>query len=158
MAIGRRLTKNLFYEDVAIIGSTNTDEPKAWASVITPADSSHLKNNQLFFSDAGTLVAIRRAQECFLAYDVNQDRFLGHNDIAGLSPFVLIGPDTTPSQRDIDGIISLMRSHRPPVPGYPLREQIASGLTHPNPKVQEIAQQLLDLYEPGHSGKFASAQ
>jgi hypothetical protein len=107
-----------------------------------PASEFH-GYGQLYLTEQQMLVGVRHDNQCYLVYDLPNEKFIGHGDIEAISPFICLNATDTLNPEDIAAIHKTLVQETPGTPGYPHRDAIASGLEHPNPRVKELATQLL---------------
>ena len=143
MAIGRLEGDGLLYQRYHIPGTTNGDSPRSWASIIRPAEAAE-QYGQLYCTASGLLVGVRLENQCYLTFDPVSGEFLGHGAVEAISPFVLLGPEGAPHQRDVERIRDRIRKGEPDRPGYPQEHWVRQALGHPNPEVRRVAKQLLE--------------
>ncbi|MCA9449937.1 MAG: hypothetical protein KC931_22640, partial [Candidatus Omnitrophica bacterium] len=147
MALAKSDRISWWKQEFEVLGCNNGDSPRSWASVIRPAGAPAEDYGQLYWSPEDVLVGIRYDQKCFLAYDLPRDRFIGHDDVEELSPFILLGPDTVPHEPDVQAIREEIA--RVPEGGYlyppgrPHIDSVTPELNHPNPIVRELAAEFL---------------
>jgi hypothetical protein len=156
MAISRLEREGPLFTNLTVLGTNNGDSPRSWASIIRPAGAID-EYGQLYLTDRQVLVGIRYENRCYLTYDIEQRKFLGHGDIESLSPFVCLNANTKIHEPDVQRIREQMRTTAPGLPGFPHRDTLQAGLQHPNPRVREIAKGLLELSD-AHSASTGSAQ
>jgi hypothetical protein len=147
MALARKSADLLVYRKEKVIGTNNGDSPRSWACVIRPLEKAQSDYGCLLYSDSGWLLGMRYDDHCYFAYHIPTDRFLGHGDIEGLSPFLLMKADTAPNPVDVSALMARMKKDGPGGPGCPTELVLRDGLTHPNPRVRTLAQQLLGVAE-----------
>lgn len=109
----------------------------------------------MYWSPDNVLIGIRYQQKCFLAYDLPHDRFIGHDDVEELSPFILLGPDTKVHEPDADRIreeiAQDLDSRYAYPPGRPHVDSVTPELEHPNPRVRELAAEFLEELKKANS-------
>jgi hypothetical protein len=153
MVLGRLESDSFMGKTFSSLGATNGDSPQSWASVIRPQGALDLYG-QLYFTKNNVLLGIRFENRCYLAYDFSGKGFLGHGNIEGLSPFLLVEDGPGIHGSDIDRIkdyITKVCAEDPDCtdrPGVPLRRVLVEELKHTRPEIREIAQDLLRLYPP----------
>lgn len=145
MAITRPRGIQGLYQAFDVLGITNGDSPRSWASIIRPADRAEESYGQLYEAPSGLIVGIRYANHCYMAYDAIGKRFIGSGEIESLSPFVLLAPDSALHEADIRSTIERIQEREGTGPGCPPRETLEAGLTHPNLQVHPVAEELLQL-------------
>jgi hypothetical protein len=156
MAISRLKREGPLFTNLTVLGTNNGDSPRSWASIIRPAGAID-EYGQLYLTDRQVLVGIRYENRCYLTYDIEQRKFLGHGDIESLSPFICLNADSKIHDPDVQRIREYMRTTDLGQPGFPHRDTLQAGLQHPNPRVREIAKGLLDLSD-SRSTSTGSAQ
>ncbi len=153
MAIARLKERTTFTQTMAVLGTTNGDEPRNWASVIRPKETSVEHYGQLYLTpDKRMLIGIRYEFKCYMAYDWQKDKFLGHSDketedIKGISPFVLIGSNAEMNSGDVREVIDHVKSHTQNSNdnGYPKLPVLEKALGDPNPRVRVVARELIEI-------------
>ncbi len=142
MAIGSIETENLLATEIKVLGVTNGDSPRSWASVIRPANPQNTYG-QLYLTDQQMLVGIRYGNHCFLAYDLVSKKFYGHGDIKKASPFICLNADDELHVADLETIRKLIKESTADMNGYPHRDALESSIRHRNPRVRAVAESLL---------------
>jgi hypothetical protein len=158
--LGRERAAHWYGAAFTVLGESSAEEPRAWLPVIRPEGEDRALRGQVLFAHDGKVVAFRALHECSMIYDPSTHRFWGKDGIRTASPFVLMGKDTRPSQRDVDRTLRAMdriaesdaQTHaawlaslrRGEVSGFPLESVLVRGLAHANPRVRTIARQLLE--------------
>lgn len=141
MALTRVEQENIWITKVRILGTTNGDSPRSWASVVRPANAQD-DYGQLYLTEANKLVGIRFDNRCYLVYDLNERKFLGHGDVEQISPFICIGAADELHYADVRAIERVI-SKSTQTSGYPRKRSLLSALSHPNPKVRLVAEDFL---------------
>jgi hypothetical protein len=147
MAITRRIDSSFLWHREKVLGCTNGDSPRSWATVIRPAGVEEQGYGQLMYSDSGWLLGMRYDERCYLAYHLPTGLFLGHGDIESISPFLLLDDQTDPNARDVAEMVGRFQPDYPLQVGRPTEHVLQKGLEHPNPKVREISQHLLSIMD-----------
>ena len=153
MAIARLKEHTWFTRHMQVLGTTNGDNPRSWASVIRPAGAPVDDYGQLYLSpDKTMLIGIRSGFACYMSYSFPSNHFRGNSDqenddIKGISPFILIGADTEMNVADVKEITDLVKSHTTNNNdnGYPRLNVLEADLNHPNIKVRSLAKDLMGL-------------
>lgn len=153
LAIARLKQQTWLTQSMELLGTTNGDEPRSWASVIRPAGTPDGDYGQLYLSsDNTTLVAIRTQFKCYMSYDFQTNRFRGNSDketddIKGISPFILMGSGTEMNPQDVKGVVDHINSHtkNDNYNGYPRLKVLEAQLDHPNTKVRLMAKELIRI-------------
>ena len=143
MALARVEAESWAYTRLEVLGNTNGDSPRSWASLIRPANPDEIYG-QLYLIDKNLLVGIRYGNHCYLAYDIDSNEFFGSRSIEEISPFVCIGEDDELHEADVIAIRSIIDREKPGRAGYPHRKSIEASFDHPNPRVKIVAESLLD--------------
>jgi hypothetical protein len=89
-----------------------------------------------------TLIGLPHDNHCYLAYDLSNETFYSDQTILSLSPYLCLGPDDTPLENDVQG---LTRALQETDADSLIWQTVEAGLTHTNPKVREIAEELLKI-------------
>ena len=151
-----------------ILGETNGDSPRSWATVIRPAGAPEDNYGQLYLNAQGLIVGIRSDYDCYFAYDTHKEIYYGHGDIEDLSPFVLIEAETQMNEPDVTALIlevakdnflymEYMEQYeqntgRPYERSYdPEPNTLKEGLKHPNKEVKQLSRWLIEMQEKGLS-------
>ena len=153
MAIARLKEHTWFTRHMEVVGTTNGDDPRSWASVIRPAGTSVADYGQLYLSsDKTMLIGIRSGFKCYMSYSFQSNHFRGNSeeqndDIKGISPFILIGADTEMNAADVKEITDLIISHtaKNNDNGYPRLNVLEADVHHPNVKVRSLAKELIRI-------------
>jgi len=87
-----------------------------------------------------TLIGLPHDNHCYLAYDLSSETFYSDQTILSLSPYLCLGPDDTPLENDVQELTRALQETDADSLNW---QTIEAGLTHPNPKVREIAEKLL---------------
>jgi hypothetical protein len=153
MAIARLKEQTRFTSTMEVLGTTNGDWPRNWASVIRPKGTPVDDYGQLYLSpNKSMLTGIRNEFKCYMAYDWQRDKFLGRSDseiedIKSISPFVLIGSNTEMNSRDVEEVIEHVKSHTQNSNdnGIPRLQVLENALGDPNPRVRVVARELLEI-------------
>ena len=153
IAIARLKEHTWFTRRMEVVGTTNGDDPRSWASVIRPAGAPVADYGQLYLSaDKTMLIAITGGVACFMSYSFPSNHFRGNSeeendDIKGISPFILIGGDTEMNAADVKRITDLVNSHtkKNNDNGYPKLKVLEGDLNHPNVKVRSLASELIRI-------------
>lgn len=142
MALTRVESENFLVTRLKVLGVTNGDSPRSWASVIRPANPKE-HYGQLYLTDENFLVGIRYGNHCFMAYDISKQYFIGRDEIKEVSPFVCLDAAQSLHQDDVTEVEKARRALSPGDSGYPSDAAIASGREHANPEVRKTAEMLL---------------
>jgi hypothetical protein len=153
MAIARLKEHTWFTRHMEVLGTTNGDNPRSWASVIRPAGVPVADYGQLYLSsDKTMLIGIRSGFACYMSYSFQSNHFRGNSDednddIKGISPFILIGEDMEMNAADVKEITDLLNSHTTNNNnnGYPRLNVLEADLNHPNIKVRSLARELMGI-------------
>jgi hypothetical protein len=153
MALAKLKEEAWLTRSMDVVGTTNGDEPRNWASVIRPVGTQDRDYGQLYVSaDKTTLIGIRSGFRCFMSYDFQSHHFRGKpvddaGDIKGISPFILIGEKTEMDAEDVKGVVDHIKSHTKNNNdnGYPRLNVIEAALDHPNTKVRLLAKELITI-------------
>jgi len=155
MAIARLKERTTFTKRMEVLGTTNGDEPRSWASVIRPAGTRVKDYGQLYLSpDKSILIGLRNDFKCYMSYDWQKDKFLGNSDeesddIKGISPFVLIGSNTEMNSSDVkevtDHVKSCAQNKNSHCNGYPKLPVLEKASRDPNPRVRVVAKELMEI-------------
>ena len=156
MALGRYAGVGLLYQHFDVLGTTQGDSPRSWASIVRPAEDVNAGYGQLYLSDASMLAGVRYDNHCFFAYDLNSHQFHGWDTAREISPFVLIGPGTPMHRPDASRIKDHMTKtigarsggiELSACNGVPSRKSLVDAQGHADPAVRELAAELLTLYD-----------
>ena len=143
LALGRATADSLLYKNFDILGDTNGDSPRSYALMVRPTDKVRTTYGQLHLSDTGTLLGIRNFNRCYFAYDFSTKRFLGHGDIEGVSPFLLVEPGSRLYRVDVETLLE--KPDVQPI-GLPSKQVLLDATGHTHPEVRQVAAQLLKLH------------
>ncbi len=153
MAIARLKEHTWLTRQMEVLGTTNGDWPRSWASVIRPAGTPNDDYGQLYISsDKTMLIGIRSGFACYMSYNFQSNHFRGNSDeetddIKGISPFILIGGDTEMNPADVAGVTDHINSHTTNNNdnGFPRLNALEADSGHPNIKVRLMAKELLEI-------------
>jgi len=153
LAITRLKEQTWLTRQMEVLGTTNGDNPRSWASVIRPAGTPDPDYGQLYVSSDKTMViGIRTGFKCYMSYNFQSNHFRGNSeketdDIKGISPFILIGRDTEMNPADVKGVVDLINSHTTNNNdnGYPRLNVLEADLNHPNIKVRSLAKEFIEI-------------
>jgi hypothetical protein len=153
MAITRLKEQTWLTRHMEVLGSTNGDNPRSWASVIRPAGTPDDDYGQLYLSsDKSMILGIRSGFRCYMSYNFQSNHFRGNSekendDIKGISPFILIGGDTEMNPADVKGVTDHINSHTTNnnYNGYPRLNVLEAELDHPNNNVRLVANELMEI-------------
>ena len=144
MALAEEIRDNRLWRSVRVLGTTNGDHPRHWASVIRPGGiSGEDEYGQLYWTDDGKLVGIRYEHKCYMVYDSVSGEFHGADSVEGTSPFVCIGEQGDLFEPDVAAVVGEIKSKKPGRPGYPPRQAVLDGLKSPNQGIREAAEEIL---------------
>ena len=90
MAIGRIQSSGLLYHTLDVLGTTNGDSPRSFLRVTLPTPSKPVPYGALYATPTGLLVGIRCGCDCYMVYDIPNNRFYGHGDVEGISTNLLM--------------------------------------------------------------------
>ncbi len=144
MAFARVESATVGTQTFRILASNYDELPRDWPWVVRPVGAGYA---DFHVSDSGLVIGHLLDYQPHFAYDTNRSCFYEGE----LSPFVLIGPETEMDEDYVsalrlgvdDGPKRLPPHHRAQIPS---RKILSKGLTHPNPTVRELAQELLSVY------------
>jgi hypothetical protein len=142
MALGVLERSGAFADTYRVLGATNGDYPRSWASVVREEGSSDAYG-QLRATPRGTLLGVRYDNHAFFAYSVESGAFAAGSDIERISPFVLLTADSVPSAADAGRLMTILRDAYPYRAGFPIVAHLARARSHPNERVREVARQAL---------------
>ncbi len=140
IALGRGERTGLLYTAYDILGDTNGDSPRSYALIVRPAERVRNFYGMLEQTDDGLLLGLRYDNHCYFAYDVNADRFTGREGIEGLSPFVLIGPESKLYDGDVESLIEGRPSFEWQAD---VRPRLEEARQNANAQVRDVAAQAL---------------
>ncbi len=168
LSIARVQSKNLFWTQIQILGTTNGDSPRIWASVLRPelaaGDAPDSRNGygQLYCTDTNIVLGFRYGTMCYMMFDTNTGTFTGNgfdqmdtsaSDISEVHPFICLAPGDQFRQEDLNELLSRIdeahlclspdRSDVPEVSGVPRRHIIEPFLEDPNPAIADAADQII---------------
>jgi hypothetical protein len=143
MVLAQPVGSNAFRSVYRVLGENNGDWPRSWASVIRPAGPPTQTNRHLHFGPDGLVLVIVPPNQCFLAYDARSREFWGHGPIEGLSPFVLLGENTSVHEDDVISTRGHLQTAHPDAVGVPRRSTLVAGTRHANPIVRALAAEWL---------------
>jgi hypothetical protein len=152
MALATLEADNPIWLQAHVHGTTNGDSPRSWASIVRPSPLRVDDYGQLYLSPQGILLGIRYDNHCYLAYDPATDRLWAHEDVLGLSPFILLDRNSKLHAADVASTEQMLRNGGdsewvpgPRVSGVPRAEALQAGLTHANPEVPPLAKRWLEM-------------
>ena len=99
-----------------VLGETNSDSPRSWVAVVRPAECGG-SAGRLLQSPDGWLVGLRYANACYFAYNPATGEYLAHDDVAKISPLILMGPGSVPLEADVREILAARTGRSPARPG-----------------------------------------
>lgn len=121
-----------------ILGETNYDWPERWAILVRPRD---LQTEKIFYY-RGALYYFETNNHCKIYYDPQSMP----ESIEELDPFIMIGPtdELNPVDvADLDKYVTQAKGRgQGTIPAVALRK----GLSHPNARVRELAESLLEKH------------
>ena len=100
MAIGEKTGDGKLKTTFKVLVDNNGDSPRSWASVIRPEGSSDIYG-QLYLKN-GLLLGIRYHNKCFLAFDIANQKPIGHGDIESIDPFACLSSADVPCELDVE--------------------------------------------------------
>ncbi len=146
LAIGRLDRKGLLGSRYDVYVCAGTDSPCRWASIIRADDSERKDDYQLKLTKDRILVDVT-GNVCYVAYDLDHGVAWDFESIHMLWPFVCLDADDDVYEPDVRAIKQWIERSKPGDPGVPEAFALRRGLEHPNPRVREIAAELLALLE-----------
>jgi hypothetical protein len=90
MAIGRVQSSGPLYHTLDVLGTTSGDAPRSFLRVTLPTPSKPVPYGALYATPTGLLVGIRCGRDCYMVYDIPNNRFYGHGDVEELSTNLLV--------------------------------------------------------------------
>lgn len=150
LALGRILPDGLFHKRFAILGDTNGDSPRSYALLVRPTNNFKIGYGQLYLTDDNRVLGLRYDNRCYFAYDFRAKRFDGHGDIESLSPFTLVGPDSSLYRGDVESFLT--HEYWPTVDSaekLPFGQAILDARDHPNPEIREVARRMIARFDAG---------
>lgn len=142
MAITKVAGSTNYTATYKVLGTNNGDSPHSFLTIVRPSDSTE-SYGQLYLANNQWLLGIRYENNCYLAYDLVNQKFYGHGDIEKLSPFIALNTEGKLNSRDVSMITQLLQGTSAYRDGRPSKEGIEQGLQHPNPEVRLIAEEWL---------------
>lgn len=150
------------YEELGQKSTTSS-----WLAIIRP---DNVKPRQLYITSKNLVVAVSYKNKACFAYDIDDNRFYGYDEIDKMSPFLLVKKETKLYEPDVFAVImrvvedvdcftdykkqyvgdgSEVNKTREYLPGCPNPEVLQAGLDHPNKEVQKISKWLLEIQNEG---------
>ncbi len=142
MALGVLEHEWLLARTYRVLGETNGDYPRAWASVVREERSSD-EYGQLRVTPGATIIGIRYDNHAYFAYSVRSGVFVAGDTIERISPFALLAKDSNPARVDVERLMRMLRDGDTYQPGYPIATHFERAALHPNARVRDIARQAL---------------
>lgn len=135
----------------------NFGDGSSWRWIVRPAEVPPTIFRTLYVSEAGFIVGIRGHNayhnKCSMAYDVNNKRAFGSGNMDELSPFVLIGGETSLNQSDAEDVLLKMEQavsagkKGKARSGYVKTAILEKELLHENQEVRKLAGEMLDMLD-----------
>jgi hypothetical protein len=142
LILARVKEEAMFTRTVEVIVVTNGDSPRSYLLLVRPASAAD-GYGQVHLTESGWVLGLRSANQCYFAFDRRTGRRYGHGAVERLSPFLALGGADEPLESDVSTVKSAL-TEGTQGEGAPSEEAISDGLDHSNPRVREVAAQLLD--------------
>jgi hypothetical protein len=114
--------------------------------VVRPTPPKSVSFGALYLTDAGLLVGMGSDNSCYLVYDTRNEPQYGSDEVAALSPFLLLDDKDQPYAPDQASILKSIRSKN--TLNLPTKESLTQALTHANPAVRQSAADMLKAMKP----------
>lgn len=130
-----------------VLGTTNGDSPRSWASVIRPAGAEN-HYGQLYLTGDHRLVGLRGGNHCYLVYDLAANKSWNHDEVKTTSPFICLAADDELHEADVETMRKTIGERQPGQSGYPVRRTLVTAAAEQeNRRAREVAAELLELVD-----------